>query len=110
MKSSGVPVSSYRVKFVKWEQSVHDQYGDRVMFVFVVIGGSEDGEETYRFTSAKLTQKTALGKIASGMAGRKLKKGDDFNPDDYVGKQYLAIVAETESGSTRVESLLPVND
>ena len=110
VKSSGVPVGSYRVRFVRWEQSTHDEYGERVLFVFVVIGGPENGEETSRFTSAKLTQNTALGKIAFGLAGRKLEKGDDFNPDDYIGQEYLAIVEETKSGSTRVSSLLPVQE
>jgi len=78
--------------------------------VFIVIGGKFDGAETSRFTSAKMTLKSALGKIASGLAGRKLDIGDDFDPANYVGKEYLAIVEETESGSTRVGSLLPVGE
>jgi hypothetical protein len=110
MEASGIPVGSYRVRFETWETSVHDQYGDRVRFVFTVIGGEHNDAETSRFTSAKMTLKSAMGKIASGLAGHKLDLGEDFDPADYVGKEYLAIVEETESGSTRVGSVLPVGD
>ena len=110
MKASGIPIGSYRVRFETWETGVHEQYGERVRFVFIVIGGEHAGAETSRFTGAKMTPKSALGKIASGLAGRKLEMGDEFDPKDFVGREYLAIVEETESGSTRVSSLLPVQD
>lgn len=107
MKASGVPVGSYRAKFKRWEQSTHAEYGDRVQFVWEIIDGEHKGAEASRFTGAKLSPKAALAKILGGLTGRKIGIGDEVNPDDYIGKEFLLIVAETESGASRVETVLP---
>jgi len=107
MKASGVPVGGYEAEFVEWEQSVHEQFGDRIGFRFRVIGGAHDGTETTRFTGAKLSPKSALAKVLSGLAGQKIEVGDSVDPDKFVGKRYMVVVEETESGATRVESILP---
>ena len=109
MKAAGVPIGQYRARFSKWEQSVHEQYGDRLLFEFEIVDGEHAGASSSRFCSAKLTPKSALAKIASGLAGKKLEPGDSFDPDTYVGRTYLIIVEETESGATRVASRLSAN-
>ena len=100
MKASGVPVGGYRAKFVKWEQSVHEQYGDRICSTFQIVGGQHNGAETSRFTGAKLSPKAALAKILSGLKGSKIEMDENVNPDDYVGKEYMIVIAETDSGAT----------
>ena len=95
---------------MEWEPCVHESYGDRVFFKFRVVGGQHDGSTASRFTDAKMTPKSALYKIACGLAGRKLGLNEEFNPDDFVGREYMIIVAETESGATRVESILPIEE
>ncbi|MGE4002637.1 MAG: hypothetical protein AB7I48_20770 [Planctomycetaceae bacterium] len=109
MRSSGVPEGQYRARFARWETSVHEQYGDRCQFVWTVLGGQHDGSEASRYTGVKMTPKSAIAKLAKGLAGRPIEIGDTFDPDRYIGREYLILVAETESGSTRVESVMPVD-
>lgn len=106
MKSAGVPVGQYRAKFSSWEQSVHEEYGDRVLFEFQILEGKEKDNKATRFTSAKMSPKSALCKMAKGLSGHAFEPGDHFDPDDYLNKEYLIIVAETDSGATRVESVI----
>ena len=40
--------------------------------------------------------------------GGKLTTGQTVNPSDYIGKRFMAIVEETDSGSTRVGSVIAV--
>lgn len=108
MKSAGVPVGQYRAKFSSWEESVHEEYGDRVLFEFEIVDGKEKGNKSTRFTSAKMSPKSALCKIAKGLSGKAFEPGDNFDPNDYVGREYLILVSETDSGSTRVESVILV--
>ena len=56
-----------------------------------------------------MTQKTKLYQIVCGLAVKKLALDESFNPDDFIGKEYMIIVAETNSGATRVETVLPVD-
>ena len=107
MLCSGLPIGQYLAKFSKWGQSVHEQYGDRCLFEFTVLEGEHKDATSTRFTGAKLTPKSALAKVAAGLAGKKIEIGDDFNPDDYIGREYLIVVSETESGATRVDAILP---
>jgi len=102
MKAAGVPVGQYRAKFLGYESSVHESYGDRVLFTWEIVDGEHVDATVTRYTSARMTPKSALAKIASGLAGHKLEPGDSFAPDDHVGTEYLVIVEETDSGATRV--------
>ena len=36
---SGIPVGSYRTIFSDWAESIHESYGDRIQFIFRVVGG-----------------------------------------------------------------------
>ena len=106
MKAAGVPVGQYRAKFSSWEASTHAEYGERVLFEFEVLDGKEKGNKATRFCSAKMTPKSALTKLARGLAGKSFEPGDEFDPDQFVGDEYLVIVEETDSVSTRVASVL----
>ncbi len=110
MGSGGVPAGHYNVEFLGCEpfESGNQEYGPGFLFKFKVLGGTHDGEETSRITGAKCSPKSALGKLLSAMSGGKLATGAVVNPSDYIGKRFMAIVEETDSGSTRVGSVIPV--
>jgi len=106
MKSAGPPIGQYTAKFLGCTQSVHEEYGPRVLFEWEILEGKETGTVAMRYTSAKTSPKSALSKIAAGLAGRKFEPGEEFDSDQFVGETYLIVVAETDSGSTRVETVL----
>jgi hypothetical protein len=108
MRSGGVPAGHYTVTFKgaePWRENV-EKYGVGTLFRFEVVGGDHDGEETSRITGSKLTPKSALAQILTGLGGRKIERGETIDPNSFVDQRYFAIVKETESGSTRVESIV----
>ena len=108
MGSGGVPAGHYTVKFTgaePWKEN-EEKYGVGTLFRFEVVGGDHDGEETSRITGAKLTPKSALAQILKGLRGNKIERGETVDPSDFTGQRYVAIVKETETGSTRVESIV----
>lgn len=106
---STVPTGAFRVKFIGVEDFNHDEFGDGLRFQFEVIGGDHAGEETSRVTGIRPTPKNALGKMLAGLTGGGLEVGQDVDLEACVGKEFLANVAETKSGSTRVESVIPAD-
>ena len=108
MGSGGVPAGQYEVEFVSatpWEEHA-DKYGPGTLFQFRVVGGDHDGVEVGRITGARLTPKSALAGILTGLRGSKIERGETVDPQDFVGRRYFAIVKETDSGSTRIESIV----
>ena len=65
-----------------------------------------EGQEVSRITGTKLTKKTALGKMLVGLKGGPIEPGEEVDPTQFVGREYLLVVGETDNGSTRVETVL----
>lgn len=108
-KAAGVPEGQYVLEFTDWEQSVHAEYGGRVKWTFAVTDGPQKDAVTSRFTSDVLSPKTEFGKlIFKACVGRLPVPGDQFDPQAHLGKRFLGVVAETDSGATRVVSLMPL--
>ena len=108
MGSGGVPAGAYTVELVAvepWTEN-SDKYGDGIVFKFKVLGGEHDGVETSRITGSRLTPKSALKRILMGLKGGDIEVGEKIEPQAFVGRRYMAVVQETDSGSTRVETLL----
>jgi hypothetical protein len=108
MKSGGIPVGNYQAEFISAEpfEDNNDKYGPGVLLRWRVIGGDHADEETSRIASAKLSPKSALGKLAVQLKGSKIESGERFQFDDFVGVKGLINVEETESGGTRVVTFL----
>ena len=108
MGSGGIPPGAYSLELMaieKWTEN-SEKYGDGVIFRFKVIGGDHDGEETSRITGSKLTPKSSLKKIAVGLKGSDIEAGEKVDFQEFIGRRYMGVVQETDSGSTRVETLL----
>ena len=108
MGSGGLPVGSYRAEFVgtePYEENV-EKYGPGVLLRFRVMNGPEVGNETSRICSAKLTPKTALGKLAVAIKGGAIESGERFSFDGFAGAKGSVIVEPTDNGGTRVGAFI----
>jgi hypothetical protein len=104
VSAGGVPAGSYLAKFTGVEPTNND-YGDGLRWQFEVLNGEHKGLGTSRTTGNRPTLKNSAGKMLAGLAGSTLTPGVEFEPGKFVGHTYLIVVANTESGSTRVESV-----
>ena len=108
--TAGVPIGSYKAKFLCDELIDHKEYGPGVKWTFEIHEGKYAGWEVSRITSPNLTLKNAAGKIIRGLVGHILENGVDVNIDDCVDRLYSIVMDETQSGGTRVESLVLCNE
>jgi hypothetical protein len=106
-QSGGPPPGIYRAVFKDVEKTGHDEYGDRLNWLFEVETGDHAGETASRITGPKPTPKNAAGRMISGITGQSLAAGRKLDLVRFVGKTYLLQVAETKNGATRVETVMP---
>lgn len=45
--------------------------------------------------------------MLAGLSGKPLIPGEDHDVEAYVGKKFIIVVVNTDSGGTRVESVSP---
>lgn len=108
MGAGSLPAGVYSATFVgveKYEDNA-DKYGEGLKWTFRVTKGDHEGGETSRITSKSISKKSAAGKLLSQLAGRQIEAGEEITTDQYVGQAYVITVEETDSGSTRVASVL----
>ncbi|HJN12611.1 MAG: hypothetical protein QGG09_11820 [Pirellulaceae bacterium] len=105
--NTGPPPGNYTAKFVAVEESHHDQFGDGLRWVFSVTNGEHAGKAATRVTATKPTAHNNCGKVLAGLLGRSVKPDEEIDIDLLIGRTYLIVVAETEGGGTRVESIIP---
>jgi len=89
----------------EWNENA-DKYGPAIRFVFRITEGDYADQEVTRITGTRVTKKTALGKMLRGLKGAPIEPGEAIDPEAFVGQRYVLSVAETDSGSTRVESVM----
>jgi len=106
-QSGGPPAGIYRAKFKDVESTEHKEFGDGLKWVFEVETGDHAGELATRITSPKPTPKNAAGRMIRQVSGQSLAAGQTLDLVPFVGKSYLVQVAETQSGATRVETVMP---
>jgi len=106
VEQSGLPVGSYRAKFVGVEESSHDEWGPGLTWKFEVTEGPQKGNTGTRTTGPKVTTKNACGKMIASLSGGSLEVGEKVDPSEFIGQAYSIAVAETKSGGTRVESVI----
>ena len=103
-----VPEGEYLGKLLaveEWNENV-DKYGPAVRFAWEITRGDFQNQEVSRITGTRVTKKTALGKLLRGLKGGAIEPGEEIDPTQFVGREYVLTVGETDSGSTRVESVI----
>lgn len=108
ISAGGVPAGAYSARFAGVEPTPADPikgYGPGLKWTWEVLSGPQAGQKASRTTQATPTQKNAAGKIISGLIGRPLQMGENVDIGSLIGRTYLVVVAEGQSGSTRVESV-----
>lgn len=110
IKSSDVPVGVYTVRFVGVENTTHVEYGGGLKFEWEITDGRYAGKSVFRTTGDKPTPRNAAGKVLAALMGAKPADGLSVVADNCIGRKYTVVVGETESGFTRVNEVLPVED
>ena len=109
VSSGGVPAGSYQAAF-KEAEAVDNDYGPGLRWVFEVASGPYAGQKTSRITAQTPTPKNACGRILAGLLGKKLTADEEIDLSNFVGNTYLIVVAETQTGMTRVETVTRLPD
>ena len=108
ISAGGVPAGIYQSRFVSVEQTPADPvkgYGPGLKWTWEVLSGPQAGQKASRTTTAIPSPKNAAGKIISGLLGRPLQTGENVDIGSLIGRPYLIVVAEGQTGGTRVESV-----
>jgi hypothetical protein len=105
--SGGPPTGSYAARFAGIEETTHDEFGAGLRWKFEVTQGEQAGKVASRTTGLRPTAKNGCGKMLAGVLGRELRAGEQLDPHQFVGREYLIVVGPTENGSTRVEAVVP---
>jgi hypothetical protein len=97
----------YAAKLLAVEPVTNDQYGAGIKFTFQVVRGPHAGQKVARTTGCSPSLKNSLGKLLSGMLGRTLSIDEEVEVEDLIGREFMVVVAITESGGCRVETATP---
>ena len=111
VSSGGVPAGSYTGTFAGTEiqpENKEKGYGVGTRWKFTIDAGPYAGQATSRITGNTPTPKNACGKMLAGLIGRALKEGEQIDPDQFIGKRYMLVVAAGPGGGTRVEAIVPM--
>ena len=104
--TGGPPAGTYNAKFVGVKETTHEKWGPGLQFQWEILGGPLAGKIASRTTGTTPTQKNGCGKMLVALAGRPIIAGEEFDPQTYVGQAFMIVVAETDSGGTRVETAI----
>jgi hypothetical protein len=104
VSAGGVPAGSYHAKFLGVEV-VNNEYGDGLRWNFQITVGDYAGRNVSRTTAKNPTTRNTCGTLLSGIAGKPLTIDAEFEVAAYVGKTYLVVVNEGQTGSTRVDAV-----
>lgn len=111
------PMGAHKAKVEKIELKHHPEWGERVLFIFLLVGRAwDDGMPIRVFTEAgnTLTRKSKLRKIVEGILGRTLTKEEvqGFDLETLIGLDCQIVVKHEEGldGNTysRVETVIPL--
>ncbi|QJW92560.1 hypothetical protein FTUN_0056 [Frigoriglobus tundricola] len=102
--SGGVPEGSYLAKFTKVEPTTNG-FGPGLKWAWEITSGANTGQSVICTTSNSPSPKNRCGKILSGMLGKALNTGEEFDTSTLVGQNFLVIVRKSETGGTFVDSV-----
>ena len=104
--SGGPPVGVYTCRFVGTEKTEHEKWGPGLAFRQEILDGPQATKIASRITGPEPSLTNGCGKMCSALAGRPLVPGEAFDPDDYIGQIYIVTVEATDSGGTRIGSMI----
>lgn len=109
VSAGGPPPGAYVARFCGIETTTHNEYGAGLKWTWEVVNGVQAGQKATRVSSPHPTLKNACGKMIAGLLGRALAIGEDTGAEieKLIGNNYMILVESTESGATRVGSVLP---
>lgn len=110
IRSFDCPAGVYKAIFQGLEEMTHAEYGAGLRFDFEISDGPHQGKRSSRITSADPTPRNAAGRMLADLAGVVPANGVSVDPAQFVGREYMIVVRENDSGRTRVESLCPVQE
>jgi hypothetical protein len=96
---------TYDLEFIA-VSSGDGEYGPTLTWTFTVVGGQYDGRSVTRITAAEATGKNAAGKLLCGVTGEPFEPGKEYDLDAYIGRRYHGMVELTDSGYSRVTSVV----
>lgn len=105
-----VPAGQHVGEFAGCETTEHKEYGPGLLWSFKVTKGKWTGQKVGRTTTDKASKKNNAGKFLTMLTGLSFENAIKADTDDFIGTECRLIVAETDSGFTRVESFIPVRD
>ena len=111
VSSGGVPAGSYTGTFAGIEVQPENKekgYGPGTRWKFTIDAGPCAGQTASRVTGSTPSPKNGAGKILAGLIGRALKEGEQIDPEQFVGKRFMIVVAAGQGGGTRVEAVVPM--
>ena len=111
--SGGVPVGIYSAAiFDGIEQvpaNVEKGYKPGFRFKFRITEGKFTGAIASRIPGGQSpTTRNGLGKFLAEMTGQPLADGVRYDIKPLIGKPYTIVVKATDSGGTRVDTVMPV--
>jgi hypothetical protein len=111
VSSGGVPAGSYTGTFAGTEiqpENKEKGYSVGTRWKFTIDAGPYAGQTTSRITGSTASSKNSCGKMLAGLLGRALKEGEQIDPEQFVGKRFMIVVAAGQGGGTRVEAVVPM--
>jgi hypothetical protein len=52
--------------------------------------------------------KNCCGKMLAGLLGRAVQEKEQIDPDTFIGRKFMIVVAAGQGGGTRVEAVVPM--
>ena len=104
--TGGPPPGTYTATFAGVEETTHEQWGPGLKWTFEIVAGPHRGIKAHRTTGLTATAKNGCGLMLKAVIGRPLVLGEVHDCDQFIGEAYMIMVAETPSGSTRVETAI----
>jgi hypothetical protein len=109
--SGGLPVGNYTALFAGIEPQPENKekgYAAGLRWKFTVDAGPCKDQTASRITGTAPTTKNSCGKMLAGLLGRAVAEKEQIDPDIFVGKKYMIVVAAAQGGGTRVEAIVPI--
>jgi hypothetical protein len=112
VSSGGVPVGSYKAVFAGVETqpaNLEKNFAAGLRWNWRIEGGEHNGATASRITSASPSPRNACGKMLAAVIGRALVEKEQIDPATFVGRTYMIVVGQSQSGNgTRVEAAIAV--
>ena len=96
---------SYISRLTSVEEVEEGKYGPGLRWTFTISQGVRAGGKISRTTGQEPLPQNALGRVLAGLLGRPLKDGEEVDPNDLIGREYVLEVVAMEGGACRVESV-----